>query len=134
VRADDKYTRSIECVVYLITGGRIPTINDMTTDEYGLQSMKDIDQMDLRMSSKQWEKQGLMLWSKALDHASMYRTDLLDEKNAETMYRMFVSLPAVVITQGVSKIHEELSKFIRAEYFDDESNNKGGPLALLRGI
>jgi hypothetical protein len=50
------------------------------------------------------------------------------------MYQMFVNLPAEVITQGVSKIHEELSKFFRAEYFDDESNYKGGPSALLRGI
>ncbi len=45
-----------------------------------------------------------------------------------------MSLPAEVITQGVSKIHEEFSKSFRAEFFDDESNNKGGPLALLRGI
>jgi hypothetical protein len=50
------------------------------------------------------------------------------------MYKMFVNLPAEVITQGVSRLHEEFSKFFRAEYFDDESNNKGGPLALLRGI
>ena len=71
---------------------------------------------------------------KALDHVSMYGTDLLDEENAENMYQMFVNLPAEVITQGVSKIHEEFSKSFRAEYFDDESNNKGGPLALLRGI
>ena len=27
VKADDKYTRSVECVVYMITGGRIPTID-----------------------------------------------------------------------------------------------------------
>ncbi len=30
--------------------------------------------------------------------------------------------------------HGEFSKFFRAEYFNDESNNKGGPLALLHGI
>ena len=35
VKADDKY---VECVVCMITGGRIPTINEleMTMDEYGL--------------------------------------------------------------------------------------------------
>ncbi len=60
VRADDKYTRSVECVIFMITGGRIPAIDEMTTDEYGLRSMKDIDPMDLRMSSRPWEKQGLM--------------------------------------------------------------------------
>ncbi len=32
------------------------------------------------------------------------------------------------------KEHEELSKFFRAEYFDDKSYNKGGPLVLLCGI
>ncbi len=58
----------------------------------------------------------------------------LDEENAENMYWMFVNLPAEVITQGVSNIHEEFSKFFRAEYFDDESRNKGGPLALVCGI
>ena len=31
-------------------------------------------------------------------------------------------------------IHGEFSKFFRAEYFNGESNNKGGPLLLLRGI
>jgi hypothetical protein len=51
VRADDKYTRSVECVAFMITGGRIPAIDEMTTDEYGLLSMKDTDPMDLRMSS-----------------------------------------------------------------------------------
>ncbi len=71
---------------------------------------------------------------KALDHVSMYRTDLSDEENTENMYRMYANLPAEVITQGVSMIHEEFSKFFRAEYFNGESNNQGGPLALLRGI
>ncbi len=36
VKGDDKYTRSAECVVFMITERRIPTIDEMTTDEYGL--------------------------------------------------------------------------------------------------
>jgi hypothetical protein len=36
VKADDKYIRSVECVVFMITGGRIPSIDEMKTDEYGL--------------------------------------------------------------------------------------------------
>ncbi len=60
VKGDDKYTRSIECVVFMITNGRIPTIDEMTTDEYGLLSMSDIDLVDLRMSSRQWELHGLI--------------------------------------------------------------------------
>ncbi len=96
--------------------------------------MTDIDPMDLRMSSGQWESQGLMPSGKALDHVSMHGSDLSDEKNAENMYQMFVNLPAEVITQGVSKKHVEFSKFFRAECFDDKSKNKGGPYALLRGI
>ncbi len=87
MRADDKYTRSAEVFVYMITGGRIPTIDEMTTDEYGLQSIKDIDPIDLRMSSRQSEKQGLMPSGKTLDHVSMYGTDLSGEENAENMYR-----------------------------------------------
>jgi hypothetical protein len=47
----------------------------MTTDEYGLRSMSDIDPVDLRMSSRQWELQGLGPLGKALDHVSMYGTD-----------------------------------------------------------
>ena len=50
------------------------------------------------------------------------------------MYRMFVNLPAEVITQGMSMIHGEFSKFFRTEYFNGESNKTGGPLAILRGI
>ncbi len=53
VKGDDKYTRSVECVVVMITNGRNPSINEMTTDEYGLLSMSDIDPVDFRMSSRQ---------------------------------------------------------------------------------
>ncbi len=52
----------------------------------------------------------------ALDHVSMYGTDLSDEENAENMYQMFANLPAEVITQGVSMKHAECSKFFRAGY------------------
>ncbi len=48
VKGDDKYTRSVECLIFMITHGRIPTIDEMTTDEYGLRSMSDIDLVDLR--------------------------------------------------------------------------------------
>ena len=76
VKGDDKYTRSIECIVFMITNGRFPEIHEMTTDEYGLRSMSDIDPADLRMSSRQWELHGLVPSGKALDHVSMYTTDL----------------------------------------------------------
>ncbi len=55
VKGDDQYTRSVECVVFMITNGRILTIYEMTTDEYGLRSMTDIDPVDLRMPARQWE-------------------------------------------------------------------------------
>jgi len=70
------------------TNGRFPATHEMTTDEFGLRSMSDIDPVDLRMSSRQWapELQGLTPSGKALDHVSMYGTDLSDEENAENMY------------------------------------------------
>jgi hypothetical protein len=71
---------------------------------------------------------------KALDHVSMYGTDLSGDANTENMYRMFVNLPAEVITQGMSIIHAEFSKFFCTEYFNGELNKTGGPLAILRGI
>ncbi len=71
---------------------------------------------------------------KAFDHVSMYEADLSDEENAENIYQMFVNLPAEVITQGVSMIHVEFSKFFRAEYFNGESTKQDGSLALLCGI
>ena len=55
------------CHIHDYSWERIPTINEMTTDEYGLRSMSDIDPVDLRMSSKQ----GLTPSGKALDHVSM---------------------------------------------------------------
>jgi hypothetical protein len=67
VKGDDKYTRSVECIVFMITNGRFPAIHEMTTDEYGLRSMTDIDPADLRMSSRQWELLGLVPSGKALD-------------------------------------------------------------------
>ena len=42
VKGDDKYTRSVECIVFMITNGRFPAIHEMTTDEYGLRSMNVI--------------------------------------------------------------------------------------------
>ncbi len=83
----------------MITNGRFPSTHEMTTDEYGLRSISDIDPVDLKMSSRQWELQGLVPSGKALHHVSMYGTDLSDEENAENMYQMFVNLPAEVITQ-----------------------------------
>jgi hypothetical protein len=50
------------------------------------------------------------------------------------MYQMFVNLPAEVITQGVSMIHAEITKFFCAEYFEDESVEQSGSLAKMRGI
>ena len=60
VKGDDKYPRSVECIIFMITNGRIPTIDEMATDEFGLQSMSDTDLVDLRMSFRQWELQGLV--------------------------------------------------------------------------
>jgi hypothetical protein len=96
--------------------------------------MSDIDLVDLRMLSRQWELQGLVSSGKVLDHVSMYGTGLSDEEKTENMYRMCVILPAEVIAQGVSMIHGEFSEFVPTEYFNGESNKQGGPLALLRGI
>jgi hypothetical protein len=50
------------------------------------------------------------------------------------MYQMFVNLPVEVISQGVSMIHAEFSKFFRAEYFNGESTRQSRSLALMRGI
>jgi hypothetical protein len=60
--------------------------------------MSDIDLVDSRMSSRQWELQGLVPSGKALDHVSMYGTDLSGDANTENIYRMFLKLPAEVIT------------------------------------
>jgi hypothetical protein len=83
--------------------------------------MSDIDLVDLMMSSRQWELQGLVQSGKALGHVSMYGTDLSGDENPENMYRMFVNLLAEVITQGMSiMMHGEFSKSFRTEYFNGE--------------
>ncbi len=61
----------------------------MTTDEFGLRSMQDIDLMDLRMISKMWGKQGLVSMGKLIEHTSIYRFGLSDDENAETMMKVF---------------------------------------------
>ena len=53
VKGGDKYTRSVQCIVFMITGGRIPSMREMTTGEFGLRSM-DIDPANLKMSSEMW--------------------------------------------------------------------------------
>ncbi len=81
LKGNDKYTRSVQCIVSMITG--ILLIREMTTtDEFRLRSM-DIYPMDLRMSSKTWEKKGLFSSGKTIEHASMYGTDLSNAENAE---------------------------------------------------
>jgi hypothetical protein len=86
------------------------------------------------MLSRQRELQGLVPSGKALDHVSMYGTDLSDEENTETMYRMFTNLPAEVITQGVSMIDVEFSKFFHAEYLMANRINKVDPWPYCVGF
>ncbi len=66
--------------------------------------MQDIA-VGLRMSSKMWEKQGLVPMRKLIEHTSIHGTDLSDDENAESMMKIFSNLPAKVITQCVLKIH-----------------------------
>ncbi len=106
----------------------------MNTDEYGLKSMEDIDPVDLRMSSKMWETRGLLAMGKSIEHTSLYGADFSDDENAESMMKIFACLPDEDITQGVSKIIEEFSKFFCAEYFEETLEEKDSPLAPLHGI
>ncbi len=69
-----------------------------------------------------------------IEFTSLYGTDFFDDENAESMLMMFIDLPAEVITQGVSKIHEEFSKFFCAEYFEGTLQKKDSPVAPLHGI
>ncbi len=71
---------------------------------------------------------------KTIEHASLYGTDISDDENSEFMMKMFVGLLAEVITQGVSKIHEEMSKFFCAAHFEGTLEEKDIPLAVLHGI
>ncbi len=50
------------------------------------------------------------------------------------MMKMLFNLLAEVITQGVSRIHEEFSKFSDAECVDGTLEEKDSPLAALHGI
>ncbi len=111
VKGDDKYTRSVECIVQMIANGRFPDLHEMTTDEFGLLSTTDMDPSELGMSTRQWEALRLVSSGKALDHMSMYGTDLSDEDYTANMYQMFVNLPAEVITQGVSMIPNSPNSF-----------------------
>jgi hypothetical protein len=52
-----------------------------------------------------WERKKLVTMGKTIEHTSLYETDLSDDENAESMLKMFVSLPAEVTTQGVPYIH-----------------------------
>ncbi len=70
---------------------------------------------------------------KFIEHTSLYGTDLSDDESEESIMK-FVNLPAEVITQGVSTIHEEFAKFFNAEYFEETLEEKDSPLAVLRGI
>jgi hypothetical protein len=74
---------------------------------------------------------------KTIKYISLYGTDLSGDEKAEYMLMMFVGLQAEVITQGVSKIHEEFlefSKFFCTEYFDETLEEKDSQLAPLHGI
>ncbi len=111
VSGDNKYTRFEQYIVFMITGGRI---GEKETDEYALRSMKEVLLADLRMSSKMREKRGLVPMGETIEYTSLYGTDLSGNENAESMLKMLVGLPAEVITQGLSKIHEEFSNlFLR---------------------
>jgi hypothetical protein len=63
VRGDDnlKFTRPVYSITFMIAGGRLPSIKEMTMDGYGSKILNDVDQETLKMPSKIWEKKGLML-------------------------------------------------------------------------
>jgi hypothetical protein len=77
VKGDDKYTRSVQCIVFMITGGRIHSIREMSTDEFGLRSMEDIDQSDLRIPSKMWGNRGLVPMGKLNSLTTLQYTTLI---------------------------------------------------------
>ncbi len=126
VKGDDKYTRSVECIIFMITNGRIPTIDEMTTDDFGLQSMRYCECH--------------------LDNGS-YK-DLCHRIKRLIMYRCLELIFRVMRIQKIciecfwtsrrkslpKELHAEFSKFFRTEYFNGESNKTGGSLAILRGI
>ncbi len=45
---------------YLYDDRRTNSIKEMTTDEYGLKARSNIDPKDFIVSSKMWEKKGLV--------------------------------------------------------------------------
>ncbi len=80
--------------------------------------MSDIDLVDLRMSSRQWELQGLVQSGKALDHVSMYGIDLSGDENTKNMY---------CEPSGGSHYPRDVYDTWR----NGESNKRGGPLAIF---
>jgi hypothetical protein len=129
VKGDDKYNRSVQCIVFMITGGRISSIREITTYKFGLRSKEYIDPVDLRMSCKMWEKRGLVqiMMGKFIEHTQYM--ELIEYE--ESMMMMFVNFPAKVITQGVLKSDEEFFKFFYAEYFEEIPEEKHSPSAAL---
>ncbi len=81
-----------------------------------------------------WEKLGLVAKGKSIEHTSMWGSELSDNKNAEAMMKMFVNLPAEVITQDILRIHEVFSKFCHIDYFKESLDEKDIPLAGLHVI
>jgi hypothetical protein len=124
MRGDDKFTRSVHCIIFIITGGRIPSIKEMTTDESGLRSTSNNDPKDVIMSSKMWEKHRIVSMGRFIEHTSIYGTNVSDDENAESMMKTFVNLSAEVMTQGVLRIHEEIAKCFCVRYFKDSLEEK----------
>jgi hypothetical protein len=69
-----------------------------------------------------------------IEHTSLYGTDLSFNENAQATMKTFVDLPAEVITQSVSRIHEEFSKCIHDDNFTVSLEEKRSPLTQLHGI
>jgi hypothetical protein len=90
----------------MITGGRIPLIREMNTDEFGLRSMQNIDPVDLRMWSEMWDKRGLVPMDKFIERYFNIWNWYFRRWNAESMIKMLVNLPAEVITQGLLKVQK----------------------------
>jgi hypothetical protein len=49
------------------------------------------------MSSKMWEKRGIVPMGKMIECTSLFGTDISYYENAESMMKMFVNLPAEVM-------------------------------------
>lgn len=89
----------------MIFGGRFPSTNEMSINDYGELSAGATEAVDLIMSSLDWQKRGLASMGKNLQNVSVHGEDLSGNNQATKAKQAFLDMPREVLNKLTDDVY-----------------------------